>query len=90
MAWLPTSASSDTIPAVIARENQTLRALPPGIRFLRAMELTAYVRALAWQGAILHAGVRGNDAVTARFLEQILPAETLAQRTRLLRRSAVG
>ena len=51
-----------------------LSALTPAERFMRALALSAYVRALAWQGARLHAGAATPDAVRDRFLEQLYGA----------------
>ena len=54
-------------------------ALTPGERFLRALALSAYARALAWQGARLHAGADGADAVLDRFLQQLYGADVAAE-----------
>ena len=53
------------------RAARLLAALTPADRLRRALALSAYVRALAWQGARLHSGAGGPDAVRDRFLEQL-------------------
>lgn len=63
-----------------------LEELPMSDRFVRAMALTAYVRGLAWQGAVLHSGGKGNDAVIDRFLRQLYGAD-IADRVGSDRRS---
>lgn len=61
--------NSDETPS--DRAARLLAALTPADRLLRALALSAYVRALAWQGAHLHSGASGADAVRDRFLEQL-------------------
>ena len=64
----------------------TLKELSKSDRFVRALALSAYVRRLAWQGAALHAGAQGADAVTHRFLLQLYGAD-IAHRVGIARRS---
>ena len=48
-----------------------LQDASPAERLLRALALSAYVRAVAWQGAVLHAEGQGEAAVIERFLRQL-------------------
>ena len=44
-------------------------------RFIRALALSAYVRNLAWQGALRHSRSRGEAATVDRFLTQLYGAK---------------
>ncbi len=58
-------------------------------RFVRALALSAYVRALAWQGAQRTAQAGGDSAVVDRFLTQLYGTEVAtAFRTARDQRSA--
>lgn len=51
--------------------DEMLKALTPVERFRRTVELSAYVRALAWTGAEDFAGHLGRAAVLQRFFLQV-------------------
>jgi hypothetical protein len=52
-----------------------LRRFSPSEQFLRALHLSAYVRQLAWQGAVRHSGAQGENATAMRFLTQLYGAD---------------
>ena len=56
-----------------------LADVPMADRFIRALALSAYLRELAWQGAVLHAGQQGDTAVVDRFLLQLYGAGVARQ-----------
>ena len=56
-----------------------LQELSPGERFLKALSLSAFVRAMTWQGARLVAEADGADAVVDRFLRQLYGDEVAEQ-----------
>ncbi len=62
---------TDTDSATLARYLELIRGVPKLERFVRALALSALARELTWQGAVRHAGHRGADAVTTRFLTQL-------------------
>jgi hypothetical protein len=55
-----------------------LRSLSLSERFVRALELSAYVRQLAWAGARRHAGAQNEKAVVGRFLRQLYGVDVAA------------
>ncbi len=61
-----------------ARHQEQLRAAYPEDRLARTLELSAFVRGLAWGGAVLHAGHLGTVGVVDRFLRQLYGPEFAA------------
>ena len=79
-----------TGPAPHSNYATMLRDASPADRFMRAMALSAYLRALVWQGAVIHAGHQGADAVADRFLRQLY-GEDVARSFRTVRdRGTIG
>jgi hypothetical protein len=74
----------DTSLSVREREMALLRTASHGARFLRALELTAFVRELCWQGALRHSGALGMPAVTTRFLTQLFPGTNIPDLLRVV------
>lgn len=56
-----------------------LLALTPGERFLKALNLSALVRRLTWQGALLVAQSDGAEAVVNRYVRQLYGDDVAAQ-----------
>ena len=52
-----------------------VRQLSKPERFVRALALSAYVRNLAWQGALRHSRSSGEAATVDRFLTQLYGAK---------------
>lgn len=69
------SGIPDTDGAPRATHLAMIRQLSMSERFVRALALSAYVRNLAWQGALRHSGSRGEAATVDRFLTQLYGAE---------------
>ena len=67
--------TADTAPAMRATHAAMVRQLPKSERFLRALALSAYVRNLAWQGALRHSRSSGEAATVDRFLTQLYGAK---------------
>jgi hypothetical protein len=65
------SSATDTDSTTRSRYLDLIAAVPPAERLHNALALTALVRDLAWEGATLHYGHLGNDAVVARFALQL-------------------
>ena len=65
----------DTDTAVRSRYLDLIAAVPAPERLTRALALTAFVRDLAWQGATLHVGHLGSEAVVERFAQQLYGPE---------------
>ena len=61
---------TDTAASMGATHAVLVRQLSKSERFVRALALSAYVRNLAWQGALRHSGSRGESATVDRFLTQ--------------------
>jgi len=66
---------TDTDSATRSRYLDLIAAVPPAERLHNALALTALVRDLAWQGATLHSGHLGNEAVVERFCLQLYGPE---------------
>lgn len=66
---------SDTDPVMLERYLLHLRGMPKPQRFVRALELSALARSLAWQGANRHSGHLGPQAVVTRYLLQMYGTE---------------
>ena len=66
---------TDTDEATRAIYVAMLRQLSRSERFVRALALSAYVRNLAWQGALRHAQSSGEAATVDRFLTQLYGAK---------------
>lgn len=80
---------ADTDPAMLERYLQGIRSISKPQRFVRALELSALARSLAWQGANRQAGHLGAEAVVERFLLQLYGPD-VAQAMAASRGSAAG
>ncbi len=58
-----------------SRYLELIAAVPAPERLTRALALSAFVRDLAWQGATLHVGHLGSEAVVERFAQQLYGPE---------------
>ena len=67
--------TTDTAPAMRAAHAAMVRQLSKSERFIRALALSAYVRNLAWQGALRHSGSRGEAATVDRYMTQLYGAK---------------
>ena len=67
--------SLDTNPTTRAAYLAFVQRLSPAERFVRALSLSAFVRQLAWQGAVRHSGSLGHAATVDRFLTQLYGAD---------------
>lgn len=66
---------TDTAAAMGATHAALVKKLTKSEQFVRALALSAYVRNLAWQGALRHSGSRGESATVDRFLTQLYGAK---------------
>ena len=66
---------TDTAASMGATHAVLVRQLSKSERFVRALALSAYVRNLAWQGALRHSGSSGKAATVDRFLTQLYGAK---------------
>ncbi len=65
----------DTDSVARTRYLELIAAVPGPERLTRALALSAFVRDLAWQGATLHVGHLGSEAVVERFARQLYGPE---------------
>ena len=68
----------DTVTPMTATYARMVAGMSMSERFVHALALSAFVRALAWQGAVLHAVSQDADAVVDRFVLQLYGAEVAA------------
>ncbi len=73
------SSVTDTDRTTRSRYLDLIADVPPAERLHNALALTALVRDLAWQGATLHSGHLGHEAVVARFALQLYGPEIAAR-----------
>ena len=69
----------DTSPAATERYIVLLRSVPKPVRLMRAVDLTVFVRSLAWSRAAADAETHPGTSVVERFVAKLYGSEA-AQR----------